>query len=174
MIGTAPRLARPRRAAARREGLEPGFERRLVFEWLVGRLGGGLPVPGRDRRDGKTLLGVVDGWFEDLLESKSAKALVEVGPGARRTRHRDRPPATLGHLRMTCLVDALDRRARRGSTRAIHAVQSLAVPHQREEIAADAVDVGLDHGQRDRRGQDGIHGRPPRCSMARPACAASG
>ena len=43
---------------------------------------------------------------------------------------------------------------------AIHAVQALAVPHQREEVAADAVDGGLDHSQRDRRGQDGVHGRP--------------
>jgi hypothetical protein len=141
-------LARQRRAAMRREGFAiAGMRQQLVHL--------SLPLPMHGRRDEVAVGGVADRRLEQIGEGQAAEAVRQRAPRRDRARHCHRIPAAHGNG-----VSALEVRRRhfpRRAARGVEAVQLAPSPDQRECVAADAVLARLDHRQRDRGGERGIH-----------------
>ncbi|MNN08535.1 hypothetical protein D3C81_1213930 [compost metagenome] len=116
----------------------------------------GLPLAMDRMRDHVAMGGVLDGRLEQVLERQRAEAFPRGAPARDCAGHRHAVPAGEGHGAV-----AGERFGRPGTRRAaggVEAVQRLAVPDQREGVAANAVHARFHYGQRDGGGQRGIHG----------------
>ncbi len=109
---------------------------------------------GDHRRDGESGLGVGDCRLEQLAHLESAEALMQILPRGRRTGHRDTRPAPLGHRIEALLPQCFRTGCARPAAGGVQPVELVTVPDDGEGVAADAVGVGLEHGER-RRGGDG-------------------
>ena len=99
---------------------------------------------------------MADGVPEQVLERQRAEALRQRRPCRDPARDGDRVPAIARHL--VQMRESLGTPCPGCAPRRIQAVQPIAIPHQRERIAADAIHGRLDHRQADGGGQGRIDG----------------
>jgi hypothetical protein len=163
MVRQAHALADERRAPARHEGL--GEARQRV------QLGhGGRPFVRDDRRHRIAALRVLDRRFEQIGERQRAELRVQRFPAGDHARHRDGVPAArrlLGDaVRILAVTPAevVGIPRRRRDARRVQPGQPLAVPYERERVAAEPARHRLNHRDRGRGGQrriDGVAALPP-------------
>ncbi len=157
-VGHRPDVARLGRASVTGEGVAPGPEARVAD--LARRVLGGrrLPALRGDRRDRKALRGVLDGGDEDVFEVEPAELLVHGRPRRGRARYRHRQPAARRDVIQSGLREERAVVGRERAPRSVEAVHALAVPHQGDRVATDAVARGLDDRQGGRRRDRGVDG----------------
>ncbi len=138
--GTREHLAGLRCASPGQEVLGPA-------EVLGHDRDGRIPFLRDDRRHAIAFPGVTNRRCEQLLEREATVALRQGCPARYSAGDRDRFPAAFRN-RLLARV-AFRHHGHRRAARCIQSREGLAVPHDREEIAAEAVAARLDHRQRD-------------------------
>ncbi len=145
---TREQFADARRAAARHEDVRPA-------QVLWQRRHRQCPFFRHHRRHMPTVARVADGGLEQVRERQLAEALGQRDPSGYGTGYRHRLPPAFRHGGTA--RESTRRPRHRGAARSIQADQFVPAPQDREQIRTDAVAAGLDHGERDGRGQRGIH-----------------
>ena len=120
-----------------------------------------VPLARDARAHHEAVAGIADRSFEQRLERQLAEFLVQRDPGGDRAGNGHRVPAR--HRHAVAAGETLRRPPGRRAAGSVEAVQLIAVPDDREGIAADSVHGRLDDRQRDRRGD----GRIDRIAAAR-------
>ncbi len=156
MTGQAHAFADERCAAARHEGVR---EARQALQFGNGR----RPLVRDDRRHRIAALRDLDRRLEQVRERQRTELRVQRFPARDHARHRDGVPAARRLVRdavrvlAVALAKVVDVPGGRRHARCVQPGQPLAVPHERECIAAEPARHGLDDRDRGGGGQRRVH-----------------
>ena len=130
----------------------------LSVVWIIVEPpGGAFQVIGDQLRYREALPGIGDGRLEDLLHGKAPKAAMQLKPAVHRAGHADRKGAVAGDFTQPQLPEMLQGQGLWRPAAGIQAVEllRLAIPHNGEQVPADATAGGFHQAQ----GRVGRYGR---------------